>query len=152
MTHITGGVRITLPVFALPTLSAVVRNSSNTEWDSAELSGAPEKIPQTVDYAFSLTPNLGRTIRMHLEVVRKDVGDRYDNIPVSRKTVGGIEFDYMRKMFFRLGFGDGWGSAGIGVRSKTFAFDLTSYAVEASESGYRQDEDRRYIMSISRGF
>lgn len=152
MTHLTAGTRITLPFWALPTLSMVVRNSSNTDWYDPSLSGAPEKIPQTVDYSFSITPNLGRTLRMHLEVGRKDAGDRYNTIPVSRKTMGGIEFDYMRKMFVRFGFGDGWGSTGIGVRNKSFSFDLTSYAIEASGDGYRQDEDRRYIMSISRGF
>lgn len=152
MTHLTAGTRITLPFRALPTLSMVVRNSSNSDWYDPDYTGAPDKIPQTVDYSFSITPNLSRTIRMHMEVGRKDAGDRYNTIPSSRKTVGGIEFDYMRKMFFRLGFGDGWGSTGIGVRNKSFAFDLTSYAIEASGDGYREDEDRRYIMSISRGF
>jgi len=151
MTHLTAATRITLPFWALPSLSMVVRNSSNTDWDTPELSGAPDKIPQTVDYAFSITPNLGRTLRMHLEIARKDSGDRYDTIPVSRKTMWGMEFDYMRKMFVRFGFGDGWGSAGIGVRNESFSFDITSYAVEASADGYREDEDRRYIMSISRG-
>ena len=55
-------------------------------------------------------------------------------------------------MFVRFGYGDGWGSAGIGVRNKDFAFDLTSYAVEASADGEREEEDRRYIMSVSAGF
>ncbi len=55
-------------------------------------------------------------------------------------------------MFFRLGYGDGWGSGGIGVRNKDFAFDLTTYAIEASDDGYREDEDRRYVISLSSGF
>ncbi|MBD65174.1 MAG: hypothetical protein CME62_08205 [Halobacteriovoraceae bacterium] len=152
MTHLTAGTRITLPYFMLPTFSMVVRNSSNSGWYDEERSGPPPKIPQTVDYSFSLTPALGRTFRMHLEIGRKDAGDRYDTVPTSRKTVGGIEFDYMRKMFVRFGFGDGWGSGGVGVRNKSFAFDLTTYAIEGSEDGYREDEDRRYVMSISSGF
>jgi hypothetical protein len=129
----------------------VVRNSADTDWDTIERGGAPDKIPQTVDYSFSLTPNLGRTIRLHFEVSRKDSGDRYDTIPTSRKTLFGFEIDYMRKMFVRFGYGDGWGSGGIGVRNKSFAFDLTTYAVEATADGFRQEEDRRYIMSISAG-
>ncbi len=152
MTHITAGTRITLPIAALPTFSAVIRNSSNTEWDTEELGGLPDKIPQTVDYSFSITPNLGRTFRMHWEIAQKDVGDRYDDVPAQRKLMTGIEFDYMRKMFVRFGYGDGWGSGGIGVRNKSFSFDLTTYAIEASDDGVREEEDRRYIMSISRGF
>ncbi len=152
MTHITAGSRITLPFSWLPTFSAVVRNSSDADWYGEELSGTPEKIPQTVDYGFSLTPALGRTFRMHIDISRKDFGDKYDTVPVSRKTMGGIEFDYKRSMFVRFGFGDGWGSGGLGVRNKSFAFDLTTYAIEASDDGYREEEDRRYVLSISGGF
>lgn len=152
MTHITGGLRITLPYTALPTFSAVVRNSSQSDFYSAELGGAPDSIPQTVDYSVSITPNIGRTFRIHWEIARKDTGNRYENVPTARKLMTGIEFDYKRKMFVRFGYGDGWGSGGVGVRSKAFAFDLTSYAIEASEDGTREEEDRRFILSISGGF
>jgi hypothetical protein len=152
MTHITAGTRITLPFTYLPTFSVVLRNSSQTEFDSPELGGAPETIPQTLDYSFSLTPHLSRTIRMHWEIAMKDAGDKYDNVPSQRKLMTGLEFDYMRKMFVRFGYGDGWGSGGIGVRNKSFAFDLTTYAIEGSDDGVREEEDRRYILSISGGF
>ncbi len=151
MTHLTAATRITLPVAWLPTFSLVSRNSSDASFYDEDFSGAPDDIPQTNDFSFSVTPNLGRTFRMHMEVARKDIGDQYDTVPTSRKTMGGIEFDYMRKMFFRLGFGDGWGSGGIGVRNKDFAFDLTTYAIEASDDGYREEEDRRTVLSISGG-
>jgi hypothetical protein len=152
MTHIVGGFRLTLPIATLPTFSAVIRNSSQTEFDSEEMGGLPNKIPQTVDYSFAITPNLGRTMRLHWEIAQKDVGDRYDVVPAQRKLMTGIEIDYMRTMFVRFGYGDGWGSGGIGVRNKSFAFDLTSYAIEASDDGVREEEDRRYILSISGGF
>lgn len=152
MTHIVAGTRITLPIAALPTFSAVIRNSSQTDFDSEEFGGLPDSIPQTVDYGFSITPNLGRTFRMHFELALKDAGGRYEDVSSQRKTMAGLEFDYMRKMFVRFGYGDGWGSGGIGVRNKSFAFDLTTYAIEASEDGTREEEDRRYILSISGGF
>ncbi len=152
MTHITAGTRITLPFTYLPTFSVVLRNSSQTQFDSPELGGVPETIPQTLDYSFSLTPHLSRTIRMHWEIAMKDAGDKYDNVPSQRKLMTGLEFDYMRKMFVRFGYGDGWGSGGIGVRNKSFAFDLTTYAIEGSDDGVREEEDRRYILSISGGF
>ncbi len=151
MTLITAGTRLTLPYRYLPTFSAVLRNSSQTNFDSPDFAGTPNEIPQTLDYSFSITPNIGRTLRMHLEIARKDVGDRYDNVSTQRKTVGGIEFDYRRKMFVRFGFSDGWGSAGIGVRNRRYTFDLTTYAIEASDDGYREEEDRRFVLSFSSG-
>ena len=152
MTHITAASRITLPYKMLPTLSAVLRNSSQTEFYDGSMAGAPESIPQTVDYSFSITPNLGRTLRMHLEVARKDAGDRYDKVSAQRKTLFGIEFDYLRQMFVRFGYGDGWGTAGVGVRNKDFTFDLSTYAIEASTDGFREEEDRRFALSFSSGF
>ncbi len=151
MTHLTAGARITLPIAFLPTFSAVLRNSSGTDWYDEELSGTPGRVPQTSEFGFSITPNLGRTVRLHLEVSRKDFGDRYENVSSSRKTMGGIEIDYMRMMFVRFGFSDGWGSGGIGVRNKSFQFDLTTYAIEASDDGYREEEDRRSVLSMSFG-
>lgn len=152
MTHLIAATRITLPITFLPTISVVSRNSSDASFYAPELGGTPDDIPQTTDVAFSITPNLGRTFRMHMEVAARDIGDQYDTVPQNRKIVGGIEFDYMRKMFFRLGYGDGWGSGGIGVRNKKFSFDLTSYAIEASDDGYREQEDRRVALSVSGGF
>jgi hypothetical protein len=152
MTHLTGGARITLPIFMLPTFSFVIRNSSQSDWYDPEMGGAPDKIPQTVDAALSVTPFTARTGRMHFEIAAKDVGNRYSNIPNNRKVVAGLEFDVLRTFFFRAGFGDGWGSGGIGVRNDKFIFDLSTYAVEASEDGYREEEDRRYVLNLAMGF
>ena len=66
--------------------------------------------------------------------------------------MGGFEIDWSRKMFLRLGFGDGWGSGGIGVRNNSFMFDMSTYAIEQSADGYREQEDRRYVLSIARGW
>lgn len=152
MTHLTASTRITLPFMLLPTFSLVVRNSASSDWYAPELGGAPDKIPQTVDGSFSFTPFTSRTGRMHFEIAFKDMGNRYTDVPNNRKVIGGFEFDMYRTFFFRGGFGDGWGSGGIGVRNDKFIFDLTTYAVEASQSGYRQDEDRRYVMNLAMGF
>lgn len=151
MTLITVGSRLTLPVALLPTFSFVLRNSSQTAWDSPDLGGAPEKIPQTYDAGFSITPIFGNVFRMHLEVNKKDIQDKYDDVPNKRKLTGGVEFDYKRMMFVRFGYGDGWGSAGIGVRNSNFVFDLTTYGVELSDK-FREKEDRRWVLSMAQGF
>ncbi|MCO4753357.1 MAG: hypothetical protein KC478_02690 [Bacteriovoracaceae bacterium] len=154
MTYLVAGTRITLPVFMLPTFSVVYRNSSNGQWYDTELGGAPDKIPQTIDGGFSITPYTARNARLHLEVNYKDMGNFYEDVGMKRKLLVGMEFDWARTFFFRLGAGDGWGSGGIGVRNKRFIFDLTTYAIEASResNAYREEEDRRYVLSIASGF
>ena len=154
MTHVTAGLRITLPIFMLPTISVVHRNSSQGEWYNEQFGGTPDEIPQTTDVGFSLEPIAARNLRMHFEVNYKDLNDAYDTVATNRKIMGGMEIGWKRMFFFRLGYGDGWGSGGIGVRNENFIFDLTSYAREAdeSENAFREDEDRRTVMSFSSGF
>jgi hypothetical protein len=60
--------------------------------------------------------------------------------------------DFSRIFFFRLGYGDGFGSAGLGVKSKRLEFDITTYAVDTTASAYRGKEDRRFALSVSSGF
>jgi hypothetical protein len=62
-----------------------------------------------------------------------------------------MELDINRRLFIRGGYGDGWGSGGLGVRTRTFILDLTTYAVDRSRDGFREKEDRRYVLSISSG-
>lgn len=154
MTYLIAGTRITLPFTFLPTFSLVYRNSSQADWYATEMGGAPDKIPQTLDGAFSLTPIIGRNMRVHLELNLRDLGNKYDYVGTGRKTLFGIEFDWVRKFFVRFGSGDGWGSGGVGVRNNDFVFDLTTYAIEASEekNAFRQEEDRRYVLSVASGF
>jgi hypothetical protein len=151
MTHLTASTKVTLPVYMLPAFTVVARNSSNSDWYAPERSGTPDKIPQTIDGAFSLTPFTTNTGRMHIEFVMRDIGNRYEDVSANRKFQFGMEFDSMRTFFFRLGYGDGWGSGGIGVRNNKFIFDLTTYAIEASPDGFREEEDRRYVLNISMG-
>lgn len=152
MTYVTVGGRITLPFKWLPTFSGVLRNGAGVEFSNPEYSGVPDPIPRTMDASFSLTPFTGRTSRLHFEVGMKDIRNFYTNVPQQRKMGLGVELDWRRMMFFRMGYGDGWGSGGIGVRAKSFVFDLTSYAVEQSEDGVREKEDRRTVLSFSSGF
>lgn len=154
MTHITAGMRLTLPIFMIPTFSAVIRNSSDSEFSGEFNSGLPTAIPQTTDVGFSLTPFTGKNARWHLDFTARDVGNAYDTVSSRRKFAFGTEFDLARMFFVRAGFGDGWGSGGVGVRNNEFIFDLTTYAVEVSTDpdAIREKEDRRYALSISYGF
>lgn len=150
---ITGGMRLTLPFMALPALSVVVRNTGNQEFTKYGSGGsAPEKIKQTVDVGFSLTPQIGRATRIHLEVDYRDVNEAYDTVDNNRRLQAGVEFDYARMFFVRFGYGDGFGSFGLGVRNKSMIVDLATYAVDTTEGEWRGNEDRRFALTLSSGF
>lgn len=149
--QVTVGSRLTIPWTLLPTFSVVLRNATDNDFEAADLGGAPDAIQQTIDAGFSITPQIGQRTRIHMEVNLKDIGDAYAT-DTNRRLAAGIELDFNRRIFLRGGYGDGWGSYGLGVRSRTFILDLTSYAVDRSLDGFREQEDRRYVFSVSSGF
>ena len=149
--QITAGGKLTLPVSLLPSFSAVLRNATSNDWDGPSSNGGPDKIKQTLDLGISITPQIGKTSRIHMEVNLKDLNNSYDT-DVKRRIAAGMELDFKRRLFIRLGYGDGWGSGGLGVRTRTFIMDLTTYAVDQSLSGFRELEDRRWVLSLSSGF
>ncbi len=146
----TSGLKFTMPVTFLPTFAIVMHNSTGKTF-SGRAAGAPNKIPQTIDVGFSLTPKIGRAIRVHMEFNYKDIRNKYSDINSNRKLLAGIEFDFSRVMYVRFGYGDGYGSAGVGVRSDKLEVDLTTYAVDTSNDSFRGEEDRRFSLTLSSG-
>lgn len=149
--QVTAGARLTLPWSFLPTFSAVLRNATNNDFEDTKAGGSPDEIKQTVDVGFSITPQISNMSRLHLEVNLKDLNDSYDT-SYKRRAAAGMELDFNRRLFVRAGWGDGWGSGGLGVRTRTFILDLTTYAVDRSRDGFREEEDRRWVISLSSGF
>jgi hypothetical protein len=148
--QLTTGAKLTLPVTLLPTFSVVLRNSSANGWENISGAGAPDTIKQTIDLAFSVSPQIGRRSRIHFEANLRDATNKYGS-DVLRRLAAGAEFDVNRRIFVRTGYSDGWGSAGIGLKSRTFSLDMTTYAVDRSLDGFREEEDRRWVFSISSG-
>jgi len=149
---ITGGAKITLPFTFLPTFALTVHNFGDTHFAKSGAGAAPAKIPRSYDVGFSLTPQIGTNTRIHLEANIKDLSQEYSDISSTRKLVFGLELDFSRVFFFRLGYGDGFGSAGLGIKSRKLEFDLTTYAVDTTTSTFRGHEDRRFALGVSSGF
>lgn len=148
---ITGGTKLTLPFVMLPTFSATMHNALGTKF-SGRAGGAPETIKSSVDLGFSLTPQVSKETRIHFEIDYKDVAGEYSGVSMNRKILAGMEFDFSRTMFVRFGYGDGFGSAGLGIKTRKLEFDLTTYAVDTTASAFRGREDRRFAMTLSSGF
>jgi hypothetical protein len=148
---LTAGGRLTFPVTFLPTFAGVIRNTGATTFHPRNKdTTAPDRVKQTVDVGFSITPQFASTSRIHLEVNYKDINNQYKTN--SKRRIGaGMEIDINRTFFLRGGYGDGFGSGGIGINSKRFTIDLTSYAIDKTESEFRGKEDRRFVLSLSSG-
>jgi hypothetical protein len=148
----TLGGKLTFPVPMLPTLAFVTHNALDKDFSTGSTNGSPTKVKRTVNVGLSLTPHLGQTTRLHLEINRKDFAGQYEEVSGQRKTTFGMEFDFFRVMFVRFGYGDGYGSAGLGIKTQRLEFDFTTYAVDTTTSSFRGEEDRRFALSISSGF
>lgn len=149
----TFGGKLTLPFTFLPTFAVTVHNTFESEFSvGSTTAGAPTNIPRSYDVGFSLTPQIGTSTRIHLEVNLKDVGEAYPEVTSTRKLLVGAELDFSRVFFIRVGYGDGFGSAGLGVKSRKLEFDVSTYAVDTTTSTFRGEEDRRFALSVSSGF
>ncbi len=148
---ITSGMRLTFPWAGLPTFALTSHNSAQQDWSSIRGAGAPTEIKNTIDVGFSITPQVSNSTRIHFELNYKDATKHYEDVSNTRRLLAGMEIDVGRTFFFRLGYGDGFGSGGIGIRTKKVTMDLTTYAVDTTSNEFRGEEDRRFVLGFSTG-
>ncbi len=151
MFHVTAGGKLTLPIALLPTFAATVHNATAAEFSHDGGVAQPENIKQTVDVAFSLAPKFAKNSAVHFEIDYKDLGYAYGDVSSARRVIFGLEFDFARTLFVRMGYGDGYGCAGLGLKSQRVELDLTTYAVDTSTNEIRGGEDRRFSFTLSTG-
>ena len=150
MVLLSGGVRLTWPSPWLPTLAVQTGNLFHKRFYGS--GNPPPMIRQSINMGIGVTPWIGNYSKLRMGLDYKDVTGQYEGIKTSRKMGLGMEFDLEQVLFFRLGYGDGFGSAGIGLKTKDVVFDLTTYAVDMAGSGFRKREDRRFALSFFAGF
>ena len=151
MTNLIVGAKLTLPIIGYPTFSATVHNAGKAKMKVDKEDSDFSLIERSIALGFSISPKIGRRADMNIEVNYRDLGKKYGDIEESRKIAAGIEFSFSRQFFIRGGLSDGFGSFGLGIKNSGFMMDLTTYAVDLAESGYREDEDRRYLLTFSIG-
>jgi len=149
--QVISGMKFTLPFAGLPTIAMKMNNSLGNKFVINGTTNA-DPIKQSLDLGIAITPQMGNTLRFHLELNYKDALKKYGDVSDRRRLQLGFEMDFGRRFFIRGGYGDGFGSGGIGIKSKKLEFDLTSYAVDTTSNAYRGQQDRRYMLAISTGF
>lgn len=148
---VNGGTKLTLPVAFLPTFAATMRNMMGSSFMADGGAGTPEKIKQTYDLGFAITPLMGKRSRFHMEVNVKDAAKKYGEKD-SNRICYGAEIDLYRHFFLRGGSGGGYGSGGLGLKTDNFEIDFGTYAMKGTKSNGDGYMDRRYFFSASFGF
>ncbi|MCB9062162.1 MAG: hypothetical protein H6622_11635 [Halobacteriovoraceae bacterium] len=149
---VNAGFRLTLPIALLPTVAAVYHNVAGQDWSANGGAGTPTDIKSAIDVGFSVTPQIGNATRIHFEANYKDVTGVHSGLSMVRRINAGMELDFARVFFMRVGYGDGYGSGGLGFRTDKLEFDITSYAVDTTASSFRGKEDRRFALTLSAGY
>ena len=93
MFNVISGGKLTFPISGLPSLSFAVHNSSNGAFDKSGGVAAPDKMYQNVVYGFSITPQIGKIARVHLEANYKDALEKDPDVTNARRLSAGIELD-----------------------------------------------------------
>lgn len=147
---INGGVKLTLPIVALPTFAARFNNINSAEFHGP-VGTVPSNIKNSIDVGFSITPRIANVVTWHMEINYKDVNNKFPELNSLRRIQAGMEIGISRIIYFRTGVSDGFGSFGLGMRAKRLQVDISSYSIDLSDDDIRGDEDRRFAFSISTG-
>jgi hypothetical protein len=144
------GFKLTFPTDWLPTLSATYQNIVDTQFDN--FGAAPvTSIPTNLTAGFSISPQIGQLRRLHFEANYVDALNTNKNVSDIDRVELGLEYDYDRSGFIRIGWLDGYISGGIGYTGPHLTINLSTYGVQATPAPGEVVQDRRYVLSMSYG-
>ena len=148
----TVGVAFTLPYQYLPSFNLVGRNLFTTYGGNALLIPAPVNnpigpllgSPPSFDTSFSIQPKIASGVVANLIAEYRDMTNR-SGVPFIGRLALGAEIAVRDSFFLRLGFGTGYPSAGVGVKTKRGEISFTWYSAEIGTT-YLDVRDIRYAF------
>lgn len=145
------GVAVTLPVATLPSVNFVARNIFGATYNSFSIvpfgqgvTGVPTTEPMTFDVSLSISPKLGRGVSLNLVTQYRDLFGATGLTPWALFS-GGLELAIRDFFFLRGGYGQGYPSAGLGLKRRGSEFSLTWYSEELG-STYLGQRDQRVMF------
>ncbi len=148
------GVTVTLPSNYTPTVSIVSRNFLGTTLSDAigvdflasNPSGTLESLPMTYDLAVGFEPKLGGAQTMKYVFEYRDLlGESGE--PLLGRLRTGLEIGLGGVLFIRGGFGGGYPSAGLGLRTPRSEFSFAWFSNEMG-TGFRSSRDVQYMAQL----
>jgi hypothetical protein len=144
------GFRFTYPSDWLPTLSAAYQNILDGDFENYGTDPV-SPYPTNLTVGISLSPQVGKQVRLHLEANYVDALEKDDRVEDIDRLEVGMELDYDRRSFLRLGLLDGYLSGGFGFITKHLTVNFSTYGVLATIAPGQVQEDRRFVISFSYG-
>lgn len=138
------GTTLTLPFRNLPSFSFVARDLFGSHYFGGDIQDTRR---MTFDLAMSHTTYFGKAIEVKLSADWRDFVNKYAT-PFMRRFFTGAEIRLGRAFFLRGGYGQGYPTAGIGLRTGRTKFDLGWYSMEMGDR-LRDDRDQRIGLHIT---
>jgi len=130
------GFSLTLPYNHLPAFNLVARNIGGVSYTTSSLvpfgentAGAPPDEESSFDASFSFQSKIGKGGYYNFVLQARDLTNR-SNMPWGVRAAFGFEVSFRDNLFFRVGYGSGYPSAGIALRRKKSEFSLSWYSEE----------------------
>jgi hypothetical protein len=145
------GIGFTLPVKLLPTFDLVVRNAVSARYGapviysfSSDSTTVPALEAMTLDGGFSIQPHLGRGSLLNIVAEHRDILNQ-SQVGILGRISLGAELAVRGRYFFRGGWGSGYPSAGLAIRTRKSELSLAWYTTEIGTSFLSQG-DTRFMM------
>jgi hypothetical protein len=145
-------IMIQAPLAWVPTLTAVMRDVGDTEFNfrdgiRARTASQPTTVKQSIDAAVSIFPIHGNKIRSTWTVEYRDVTNSREEEGSAKRLHIGAEVNFKDLFFLRAGMNQNYYTGGIEISSERFSWQLSSYGEEIGTADDPQ-EDRRYSTRI----
>lgn len=145
------GFALTFPFRLLPAFNIVARNIGGAKFKDTSIvpltgasAGSITSEEMTIDASFSVKPKTGKGSHVDFIIEGKDLTNR-SGMTLLKRISGGLEFSFREKFYLRGGYGSGYPSAGIGIKSRRASFSLTWYSEELGTSAVK-DRDTRFLI------
>lgn len=148
------GVLLVLPHRFLPTLGISWMNMFDTVFHEThylnpQSPGAPEKIPQSFNAGFSISPKLNRDWTSTLSIDYRNIESYY--FSWKKHFHVGLELQSNNVLFLWAGLNQMYLTGGLGARLKGGHLELGTYAKDVGAND-TQLEDRRYFLRYTISF
>jgi hypothetical protein len=146
------GLAFTLPFEYLPSLNVVARNVAGAHYTTSTLfsvakntSGPPADDPMSIDASFSIQPRIAQGAYFNWIVQMRDLTNA-SGTPFLVRMTAGLEIVIKDYFNIRGGFGSGYPSAGIGLKSKRGEFSISWYSEELGTS-WHANQNEKFIFN-----
>jgi hypothetical protein len=150
----TLGMALTLPYQHTPTINVVARNVGGVSYSgkpifvsATNVNGTPTSEKMSVDGSLGYLTKLTAGWSLDTQLSYRDATNSSSTRQIEHVAIG-LEFTAMDRLFLRAGYGSGYPTAGLGVRSSRAEVNFAWYSEDLG-NGTTSVRDLRYLFQFS---